>query len=67
MLFYNLQLIINIYKELKSIQRDEISNKELRAIIRDIRKFLCEVEDDFKTNQYYIGMQYLFRGFAITN
>ena len=37
---------------------------EVRLMIEDIQKFLQE-ETDFETNQQYIGMKYLFRGFMI--
>ena len=36
-------------------------------MINDIRAFLNQLEGDYKTNQSFMGMKYLFRGFAITN
>ena len=38
---------------------------EVRQIIEDIRKFLYNREEEYKTNQFVLGMKYLFRGFAI--
>ena len=55
------KFILEVYKELKSIQTKEISNNELRAIIKDIRQFMKnEEEEDFETNQSFIGMKWLF-------
>ena len=36
-------------------------------MINNIRKFLRMDEDNYKTNQYYLGMKYYFRGYANTN
>ena len=36
-------------------------------MINDIRAFLNQSEGDYKTNQSFIGIKYLFRDFAITN
>ena len=60
------KFILEVYKELKSIQTKEISNNELRAMIKDIRQFMKnEEEEDFETNQSFIGMKQLFRGIII--
>ena len=56
-----------MYKELKSEQDKETSNEQLCGMINDIRDFLNQSEGDYKTNQSFIGMKYLFRGFVITN
>ena len=38
-------------------------------MINDIQKFLRSNEniDEYETNQYFIGIKYLFHSFAITN
>ena len=51
------EFIIDMYKELKQIQKEEISNKELHVIINDMRKFLQSEKEDYETNQYYLGMK----------
>ena len=61
------KFIIKMYKELKSEQDEETSNKQLHRMINNIRAFLNQSEGDQKINQSFIGIKYLFRGFAITN
>ena len=50
---------------MKKIQLEEVLNKELRAMINDIRRFLKQEEKEMEINQMVIGMKYLFRGFVI--
>ena len=58
------KFIPELYKELKAAQTDEISNNELRAIVNNIRQFMKNKED-FKINQSFIGMKWLFWGIII--
>ena len=50
------KFILDLYKELKTVQTKEISNDELRAITNDIRQFIKNKEE-FKINQSFIGMK----------
>ena len=61
------EFIVEIYKDLKTVQSEVISNTELRMIVNNIRKFLRGVtdEDEYEMNQYKIGIKYLFRGFVV--
>ena len=44
-------------------------NEILRSMINNIQKYLRgnEDNDEYEANQYFVGMKYLFRGFAIKN
>ena len=46
------KFIVEIYKELKSIQKETINNEILRIMINDIRKYIRNVKDinEYKTN-----------------
>ena len=37
------KFIVEMYKELKSIQKETINNKTLRTIINDMRKYLRNI------------------------
>ena len=54
-----------MYKEVKKIQPELISNKELKIVIDDIRHFLIGVKVEYQTNQHLIGIKYLFRDFLV--
>ena len=54
------KFILELYKELKVAQTDKISNDKLRVIVNDIRQFVKNKEE-FKINQSFIGMKWLFR------
>ena len=56
--------IIDLYTELIKKKHDTISDQSVKDIITDIREFL-RGGDDFRINQGYFGMEYLFRGYAI--
>ena len=62
-----LKFIIEMYKELKSIQKETITNEILWTNINDIRKYLRNVQDinEYETNQTFLGMKQLFQGYAI--
>ena len=64
-----LKFIVDLYKELKEIQIELTTNEMLRSMINDIRKYLKgnEDNDEYETNQYFVGIKYLFRRFAIKN
>jgi len=62
---FRAKFITNMYKELKQVQLEIITNIEMRSFISDNQKFLRQSEEDYKTNQGSIGMKYLFRGFII--
>ena len=54
-----------MYKELKQVQLELITNEEMRSFINNIRKFLRQSKEDYKTNQSSFGIKHLFRGFVI--
>ena len=51
--------MIDLYKNIKSIQKELISNENLKAMINDIRKYLSgeQNNDEYQTNQYFIRMK----------
>ena len=54
-----------MYKELKQVQLESITNEKIRSFINDIRKFLRQSEEDYETNQDSFGMKHLFHGLMI--
>ena len=62
------KFIIEMYKELKEAQIESITNETLWVMVNDIQKYLWGVQDnnEYQTNQYFIGMKQLFREFTIT-
>ena len=56
------KFIIDLYKDLKKIQKEITSNEQLRVMINDIRKFIRGIwdEDEYETNQVIIGIAELF-------
>ena len=44
------KFIVDMYKELKAEQNEVISNQQLRGMINDIRVFLRNSEEEYKTN-----------------
>ena len=54
-----------MYKELKQNQPNNVEDKKIRAFVNNIRRFLKNVEGEYKTNQEAIGIKNIFRGIKI--
>ena len=61
------KFILEMYKEIKTEQNNEISNEQLHSMINNIRLFIRNVDGKYRTIQPFISIKYLFRGFAIIN
>ena len=58
--------IIELKQKLIDTKNKSMSNEEISTIIHDIRMFLVG-QDNFKSNQQFIGFEALFRGYIITD
>ena len=60
------QFIKELVVELVRKKSDEVHVEEIMSFVEDILRYLeNEEEEDFETNQQYVGMQELFRGYIV--
>ena len=60
------EFIRNLMLELVSRKPDSVDVNEIMSFMEDIlRCFDNEIEEEYETNQYFVGMQNLFRGHAV--
>jgi len=57
--------ILELQSKFKKTKYPDVMDKEIESMIRDVRRYLANRGKGFKTNQQYLGMQALFRGYAI--
>ena len=60
------KFIVELYKDLKTIQLEVVVNEELRMMVNNLRKFM-QNKSDFETNQEILRMKWLFQGVIISN
>ena len=60
------KFIIDLYKDLKKEQIEEMKNQDLRVIVNDIRIFMRNERDpEYKTNQSDFGVKWVFYGIIV--
>ena len=60
------KFVIELYKDLKKEQTEEIENQDLRVIINDIQIFMRNERDpEYETNQGDFGVKWAFCGIIV--